>query len=331
MTDGAQGGPCPPGLKKGSPQEALCPPGPWAGRGFAQGAHESARTVLPWEHSLTCARHRATGNPGTPRKRAAGSRRCTGTRCRGTGHGHCTQTPEGSGSRSWTAHTGRPSPRSPLCRGTCHRSIPPDLEDSKATRESLSPRPSDLALCSPGLRSRSATTGLTICPHRALTITPADFPIIALAVDIVTLAELPEDLLIGHVTCVAQALPADAVPQPRADDGVVVFATASFQLLAAAALRLALAILPNVASITPGPQGRGQGAPDVEQPLRPSTLALVKTPAAVWGACLGVGSGHLTCRYHTQWSLCCRRGCGPGLRPGTGTRNSEGPAQSLCP
>lgn len=75
--------------------------------------------------------------------------------------------------------------------------------------------------------------------------------VVAFAVDVVTLAELAVDLLVGHVARVAHALPADAVPQPRADDGAVVLAAAALQLLAAPALRLALAVLPDVAGVAP--------------------------------------------------------------------------------
>lgn len=131
---------------------------PSRGLGQAEGLHWGLMRVpgwvLPGQHSLTCTGHRAMGSLGTPRKRVAGSLRRTHTRCSGTGHGHCTRIPASSGSLSWTARTGRQSPRSPVCRGTCHRSIPPDLEDSKATAESPppAPRPSDLGLCSPGPR-----------------------------------------------------------------------------------------------------------------------------------------------------------------------------------
>lgn len=144
--------------------------GPWAGRGFALGLMRVPGWVLPGEHSLTCTGHRAMGSPGTPRKRVADSLGRTHTRCSGTGHGHCTRIPAGSGSLSWTARTGRPSPRSPVCRGTCHRSIPPDLEDSKATAESPppAPRPSDLGLCSPGPRPdlllQACLSSRPLCP-----------------------------------------------------------------------------------------------------------------------------------------------------------------------
>lgn len=84
---------------------------------------------------------------------------------------------------------------------------------------------------------------------------------VALAVEVVALAELPEDLPAGHVARVAHALPADAVPQPRADDGHVVLAAVALQLLAAAALRLALAVLAGVAGVAPGREGRVRPPP----------------------------------------------------------------------
>ena len=74
---------------------------------------------------------------------------------------------------------------------------------------------------------------------------------------------------------------ADAVPQPRADDGAIVLAAAALQLLAAPALRLALAVLPDVAGVTPAGM-RGQSPPE-------RTL--------LQGACAGGGAGR---RPHLQ-------------------------------
>lgn len=79
----------------------------------------------------------------------------------------------------------------------------------------------------------------------------ADLAIISLTVEVVTLAVLPKDHFVGDVTRVAHALPADAVPQPRAHNGTIVLPAVPLQLLAAPALRLTLTVFPNVARLTP--------------------------------------------------------------------------------
>lgn len=94
----------------------------------------------------------------------------------------------------------------------------PLWEDSAAA-DSVPPEPR------PGQSPRPRTEALPRPP--ALTVALADLAVVALAVDVVALAELAVDLLVGHVARVAHALPADAVPQPRADDGAVVLAAAA--------------------------------------------------------------------------------------------------------
>lgn len=74
---------------------------------------------------------------------------------------------------------------------------------------------------------------------------------VSFAVEVVTLAVLPEDLFVGDVTGVALTAPTDAVPQSGAHDGGVVFAAASLQFLAALALCLALTVFPYVARVAP--------------------------------------------------------------------------------
>lgn len=68
-----------------------------------------------------------------------------------------------------------------------------------------------------------------------------------LAVDVVALAEGAVDMLVRHIAGMADALPADAVPQPRADERAVVLPAAALQLLASLAFRFTLAVLPYVA------------------------------------------------------------------------------------
>lgn len=160
--------------------------------------------------------------------------------------------------------SGRQRPRTP---------VPPEPRPAKApgpTRPEAFPRP-------PSAHCR---------PRRLAVVAPA--------VDVVALAELAVDLLAGHVARVAHALPARCKsPSSRADDGAVVLAAAALQLLAAPAVRLALAVLPDVAGVAPAgtrgqrPPGRtllpraGAGAggarphrqtPHSIEPLPPQTL-----------------------------------------------------------
>ena len=83
--------------------------------------------------------------------------------------------------------------------------------------------------------------------HRSITCAAAGEAVVKLAVHVVALAEGAVDLLVGHVAGVADALPAHAVPQPRADDRAVVLPAAALQLLAGLAFGFALAVLPCVA------------------------------------------------------------------------------------
>lgn len=57
----------------------------------------------------------------------------------------------------------------------------------------------------------------------------ADLAVISLTVDIATLTVLPIDHLVGDVAGVTHTLPTDAVPQPRAQAGTIVFLEASLQ------------------------------------------------------------------------------------------------------
>lgn len=155
-------------------------------------------------------------------------------------------------------------------------------------------------------------------PSPLLTLAPADQAIIALAVDVVALAEAPEDTLVGDVALVAHTLPAQAVPQPRADEGVVVPPAAALQLLTASALRLAFTVLPDVAGVAPAAGGAPGQAPFSQScgpgPHRPHTCP-----------------HHFTCRCRTPWSPCHHRGRGSGSCPCTGTRTGEGRERSPCP
>lgn len=142
------------------------PLGPQPGGGFLLGA---GTCTGPGEGALTCIRRRVTRSPGTPHKRAAGTPCRTGTRCRGTGRGRCTRTPP-FGSRLWTVGTGRPSPRSPVCRGTCRNGIPHDLGDSGVTAESPPPGasplpPAGLPLTRAQTRDLLLGVCLSLCPQ----------------------------------------------------------------------------------------------------------------------------------------------------------------------
>lgn len=179
-----------------------------------------------------------------------------------------------------------PNPHTARRTCRCRRSRAPSLEDSAAA-DSVPPQPRPAPDPIPALEDKAASDsvppeprpGQSPRPHAAealsrgppaLTFAPADLAVVAFAVDVVALAELAVDLLVGHVARVAHALPADAVPQPRADDGAVVLAAAALQLLAAPALRLALAVLPDVAGVTPAGM-RGQSPP--ERTLLPGACA----------------------------------------------------------
>ena len=155
-------------------------------------------------------------------------------------------------------------------------------------------------------------------PSPLLTLAPADQAIIALAVDVVTLAEAPEDTLVGDVALVAHALPAQAVPQPRADEGVVVPPAAALQLLTAPALRLAFTVLPDVAGVAPAAGGALGQAP-FSQSCGPGPHLPHTCPH------------HFTCRCRTPWSPCHHRGRGSGSCPCNGTRTAEGRERSPCP
>lgn len=144
------------------------------------------------------------------------------------------------------------------------------------------------------LRIQAAVRGLLALARRALEavvamalaagagpplFATADLAVVALTVHVVALAVPPEDLLVGVVAGVAHALPADAVPQPRADNGAVVLPAASLQLLAAPALRLALTVLPGVAGVAPADAAL-HGA---LAPAQATLLPLVPAPALTQG------------------------------------------------
>lgn len=79
-----------------------------------------------------------------------------------------------------------------------------------------------------------------------------------LAVHVVALAVGAVDVLAGHVARVAHALPAHAVPLPRADHGAVVPPAAALQLLAALPFGVALAVLPRVSRVAAAKRGEQQ-------------------------------------------------------------------------
>lgn len=88
-----------------------------------------------------------------------------------------------------------------------------------------------------------------------ITFAAAEGAVEKLAVHVVALAVGAVDLPVGHVTGVADALPAHAVPQPRADDRAVVPPAAALQLLAGLAFCFALAVLPHVAGVAAAIKG----------------------------------------------------------------------------
>lgn len=105
------------------------------------------------------------------------------------------------------------------------------------------------------LRGLLALAGTALIPRLALARPAVAFPtcwaaaegaVEELAVHVVTLAEGAVDVLARHVAGVAHALPAHAVPLPRADHRAVVPAAAALQLLAALPFGVALALLPCV-------------------------------------------------------------------------------------
>lgn len=155
------------GLEEGSPHLL---PGSQPGGRFLLGAH--------WFQAggaLTSCRCRNVGTLCSPHRRAAGSHSCTGTCCRGTGHGHCKRSPAGSGSPLWTVGTGRPSPRSPVCRGTCHSGIHHGLENSRPPAQPplSSPRPPTQPSTDQGPALGPASGLASAClPHRPLCSSP---------------------------------------------------------------------------------------------------------------------------------------------------------------
>lgn len=165
-----------------------------------------------------------------------------------------------------------------------------------------------------------------------LTGAAAQLPIVALTVHVVALAVAPIDNLAGDVAGVAYALATDAVPQPRAHDGVVVLPAASLQLLAAAALRLALAALPDVARLAPGGRGTQSDPLAGHGHLRPSGCHWPKALLSPQRAPDHTGTWAGTSSRGTQrprplrvsggqgqvgtWHCVGRRKQGPGLRHG---------------
>lgn len=237
------------------------------GRGGAGGAGAGGGGAL------TCTGRRATGSPGIRGRAAAGSPRRTRTRYSDSGRARCTRGRRRSGSPWWTSRTGTRSPRSRPGSGICRSRRCPALQGVVGLSPSL-----------PSLRPRPRSARPPVCPRRprrparALTLAPADPPVVALAVDIVALAVASEDLLVGHVALVAHALSAQAVPQPRADDGVVVAPAAALQLLAAPAVRLAFTALPDVASLTPAAGAAGLRSRGGRRALGPLSAEAGLTP-----------------------------------------------------
>lgn len=104
-----------------------------------------------------------------------------------------------------------------------------------------------------GLRHKKATSPWALNSSkqwrshpRGITWAAAEGAVEELAVHVVTLAEGAVDVLARHVAGVAHALPAHAVPLPRAGHRAVVPAAAALQLLAALPFGVALAVLPCV-------------------------------------------------------------------------------------
>lgn len=164
----------------------------------------------------------------------------------------------------------------------------------------------------PARPARPSVHGAPADPPRALTLAPADPPVVALAVDIVALAVASEDLLVGHVALVAHALSAQAVPQPRADDGVVVAPAAALQLLAAPAVRLAFTALPDVASLTPAAGAAGLRSRGGRRALGPLSAEAGLTPPHLQTPHSrkplppqSRGSRLMSRQWHSHWGTTC--------------------------
>lgn len=121
---------------------------------------------------------------------------------------------------------------------------------------------------------------------RHITWAAAEGAVEELAVHVVALAVGAVDVLARHVAGVADALPAHAVPLPRADHRAVVPPAAALQLLAGLAFGVALTVLPRVSRIAAATRGEEQArvsghgactAPGPPQKRRKSGTASPKT------------------------------------------------------
>lgn len=154
--------------------------------------------------------------------------------CRGRSFRSCRQPGHPPSAHAWRAS---PTPRSPHHP----QGGPPGWCPS-------SPKPSQLGLWHKKAASPWALNSSQpwkCCPRR-ITWAAAEGAVEELAVLVVALAVGAVDVLARHVAGVAHALPAHAVPLPRADHRAVVPPAAVLQLLAGLSFGVTLAVLPCV-------------------------------------------------------------------------------------